>query len=164
MRSPRSGGARMQYWLLKSEPDEFSFEDLARVGTEPWSGVRNYQARNHLRAMKRGDLALFYHSSTAIPAVAGIARVVREAYADPTQFDRRSDYHDPKSPPGAPRWSAVDVAYEQALPRPVTLAEMKADPKLEGFALLARGNRLSVLPVTAVQYKHILALSKKKPA
>ena len=154
----------MHYWLVKSEPDEFSIDDLARVGVEPWSGVRNYQARNHLRAMRKGDAVLFYHSSCAIPAVVGVGEVEHEAYPDPTQFDRRSDYHDPKSKPEEPRWSAVDVRFVRKLARPVTLEELKLQAeKLGDFALLSRGNRLSVLPVGAAQFKQILALEKKKP-
>jgi predicted RNA-binding protein with PUA-like domain len=154
----------MKYWLVKSEPDEFSIDDLERVGSEPWSGVRNYLARNHLRAMQRGDQVLVYHSSCAVPAVVGIAEVAAEAYPDLLQFDRRSDYHDPKSPPDAPRWSAVDLRFVRRLARPVTLETLKADPRLDGFLLLARGNRLSVLPVTAPQFKRILSHENTSPS
>lgn len=149
----------MPYWLLKSEPDEFSIDDLQRVGVEPWGGVRNYQARNHLRAMKVGDEVLFYRSSCPQPGVVGIARVVKAAYPDPTQFDPRSDYHDPKSDPADPRWTAVDVAFVRKLARPISLdAIREIAGKLGDFALLARGNRLSVLPVNAAQWRLLLAL------
>jgi predicted RNA-binding protein with PUA-like domain len=149
----------MKYWLVKSEPDEFSIDALQRVGVEPWSGVRNYQARNYLRQMKAGDGVLFYHSSCAQPGVVGIAKVAVASFPDPTQFDPRSDYHDPKSSPEEPRWFAVDVAFARKLARAITLDELRdcADA-LGDFALLRRGNRLSVMPVTATQWKTILAL------
>jgi predicted RNA-binding protein with PUA-like domain len=144
---------------MKSEPDTFSIDDLARVGTEPWTGVRNYLARNYMRdEMRVGDGVLFYHSSCAEPGVAGLAEVASEAYPDPTQFDRKSDYHDPKSTPEQPRWQLVDVAFTRKLARTITLAELKADPRLDGFALLQRGNRLSILPVTKAQWNRILSL------
>ena len=111
----------MNYWLMKSEPDEFSIDDLARRKREPWSGVRNYQARNHLRQMQIGDGVLFYHSSCEVPGVAGIAEVVAAAHPDPTQFDPKDDHCDPDSPPDAPRWFAVDIAFDEKFPRPVTL-------------------------------------------
>ncbi len=148
-----------RYWLMKSEPDTFSIDDLARVGTEPWTGVRNYLARNYMRdEMRVGDGVLFYHSSCAEPGVAGLAQVASEAYPDPTQFDRKSDYHDPKSTREQPRWQLVDVAFTRKLARTITLAELKADPRLDGFALLQRGNRLSILPVTKAQWNRILSL------
>ncbi|MCI1711111.1 MAG: EVE domain-containing protein [Chiayiivirga sp.] len=144
---------------MKSEPDEFSIDDLQRVGTEPWSGVRNYLARNHMRAMRRGDGVLFYHSSCAVPGVAGVAEVAVQAYPDPTQFERKSDYYDPKSTPDAPRWDLVDVAFKRKLARVITLDEIKqrAD-ELGDFTLTQRGNRLSVMPVSAPQFKLILSL------
>ena len=149
----------MKYWLMKSEPDEFSIDALKRVGTEPWGGVRNYQARNFMRQMKVGDGVLFYHSSCAVPGVVGIARVAVEAYPDPLQFDRKSDYFDAASKHEEPRWDRVDVAFERKLARTVTLDEIKAqDERLGDFALTRRGNRLSVLPVTGPQWKIILAL------
>ena len=150
---------KKNYWLMKSEPDTFSIDDLARVGTEPWSGVRNYQARNYMRdEMRVGDGVLFYHSSCAEPGVAGLAQVASDAYPDPTQFDRKSDYHDPKSTPENPRWQLVDVAFTRKLARTIALAELKADPRLDGFALLQRSNRLSILPVTKAQWNRILSL------
>ncbi len=149
----------MKYWLMKSEPDEFSIDALAKVGSEPWSGVRNYQARNFMIDMKVGDGILFYHSSTAVPGVVGIAEVAGAARPDPTQFDKKSDYHDPKSAPDNPRWQLVDVGFKRKLKRVITLEELKANAAALGdFALLQRGNRLSVLPVTAAQWKKILSL------
>ena len=153
----------MNYWLMKTEPDEFSIDDLERVGVEPWSGVRNYQARNHMRAMRRGDGVLFYHSSCAVPGVAGIAEVAVEAYPDPTQFERKSDYYDPKSTRDAPRWDLVDVGFKRKLARVISLDEIKAQAdRLGDFVLTQRGNRLSVLPVTTAQWKLILSLERHK--
>jgi predicted RNA-binding protein with PUA-like domain len=151
----------MRHWLMKSEPDEFSIDDLERVGREPWGGVRNYQARNFMREMKRGDGVLFYHSSCAVPGVAGIAEVVEEAAPDPLQFDRKSDYYDAASKREEPRWDLVEVGFKRKLARVVTLEEIKAQAdRLGEFALIQRGSRLSVLPVTAAQWKLILALEK----
>lgn len=148
------------YWLMKSEPDEFSIDALAKVGVEPWSGVRNYQARNYMmKDMKVGDGILFYHSNCAVPGVAGLAQVASTAYPDPTQFQPKSDYHDPASKPEEPRWWLVDVGFRRKFKRVVSLDELRAQAEALGdFALLRRGNRLSVLPVTAAQYKHILTL------
>jgi predicted RNA-binding protein with PUA-like domain len=149
----------MHYWLMKSEPDAFSIDDLKRVKTEPWTGVRNYQARNFMRdGMKPGDGVLFYHSSCAEPGVVGIAEVASDAYPDPTQFERKSDYYDEKSTREQPRWMLVDVAFKRKLKRTISLNELKEHPRLDGFALLQRGNRLSVLPVTKAQWDAILAL------
>lgn len=153
--------ARRRYWLMKSEPDTFSIDDLERVRTEPWNGVRNYQARNYMRdGMKPGDGVLFYHSNTTVPGIAGLASIASTAYPDPTQFDAKSDYHDPKSTREDPRWLLVDVAFERKLKRVITLDEIKAraDELGEDFALTRRGNRLSVLPVTAAQWKLLLAM------
>ena len=149
----------MRYWLMKTEPDVFSIDDLARVKTEPWTGVRNHQARNFMRdGMSKGDGVLFYHSSCDVPGVAGIAEVASAAYPDPTQFERKSEYYDDKSTREEPRWMLVDVAFKRKLKRTITLAELKEQPRLDGFALLQRGNRLSVLPVTKAQWDCILAL------
>ncbi len=153
--------ARKRYWLMKSEPDAFSIDDLERVNVEPWNGVRNYQARNFMRdGMQVGDGVFFYHSNCAVPGIVGIARVASAAYPDKTQFDRKSDYYDPKSTPEEPRWMLVDVAFERKLKRTIPLDEIKqhADALGEGFPLIARGNRLSVLPVTAAQWKLLLSL------
>ncbi|MFA6986399.1 MAG: EVE domain-containing protein [Arenimonas sp.] len=151
----------MKYWLMKSEPDAFSIDDLARARREPWSGVRNYQARNFMRTMSVGDGVFFYHSSTAVPAIVGLAEVASDAYPDPTQFDRKSPYFDPKSTREEPRWSLVDIAFKRKLKRIISLDELKAAADtLDGFALLSRGNRLSVMPVTAGQWKTILSLEQ----
>ena len=153
----------MRHWLMKSEPDAFSIDDLERVGTEPWNGVRNYQARNFMRdGMRPGDGVLFYHSNCREPGVVGIAEVASEAYPDPTQFDPASDYFDPKSKPEQPRWLLVDVHFRRKLARTITLAELREEPKLDGFLLLQRGSRLSVLPVTPAQWKAILALEQAR--
>ena len=151
----------MAHWLMKSEPEEFSIDDLAARGREPWTGVRNYQARNFMRDdMRVGDGVFFYHSNCAVPGIVGIARVASAAYADPTQFDPESDYFDPKSTPEAPRWQMVDVAFERKLPRTISLDELRGHAEALGdFPLLARGNRLSVLPVSNAQWKTILALA-----
>jgi len=148
----------MNYWLMKSEPDEFSIDDLARKKTESWSGVRNYQARNYLREMRVGDGVLFYHSSCAEPGVVGIAEVATDAHADPTQFDPKSDYFDAKSTRGEPRWSLVDVKFKRKLKRVIALADLKGRKELQGFALIRPGNRLSVLPVSKAQWDFILEL------
>lgn len=148
----------MNHWLMKSEPDVFSIDDLKRVKIEPWNGVRNYQARNFIRDMKKGDGVLIYHSSCAVPGVAGIAKVASAPYPDPTQFDPESDYFDAGSDRGNPRWTLIDVQYQRKLKRVITLDEIKALQGLGDFALIRRGNRLSVLPVTEKQWKVILEL------
>lgn len=135
-------------WLMKSEPDTYPFEQLEKEGRTMWDGVRNYQARNYMRDdMRVGDEVLFYHSSTKVPGVVGVARVASEPYPDPTQFDESSDYYDPKATEAEPRWYLVDIEPEERLARLVSLQEMKDDPALEGMLLLKRGNRLSVMPV-----------------
>lgn len=151
---------RKRYWLMKSEPDAFSIDDLKKVGVEPWNGVRNYQARNHMRQMQVGDGVLFYHSSCAVPAIVGLAKIASTAYPDPTQFDPKSDYFDAKSTREEPRWSLVDVAFERKLKRAIPLEEIKqhTDALGEGFALTQRGSRLSVSPVSAAQWKLLLSL------
>ena len=149
-----------RHWLMKTEPDAFSIDDLAKVGTEPWNGVRNYQARNFMRQMQVGDGVLFYHSSCAVPGIVGTAKVASDPYPDPTQFDPKSNYFDPKSTREEPRWSLVDVAYEHKLDRTITLDEIRqhTDRLGEDFALVRRGSRLSVMPVTAAQWKLLLSL------
>lgn len=152
----------MGYWLMKSEPDAYGIDDLARDKVEPWDGIRNYQVRNMFRDdMRVGDRAFFYHSSCKVPAVVGIMKVASEAYPDPTQFDPDSKYYDPKSDPDDPRWLLVDVEFERKLERPVTLAEIKDHPGLDDFVLTRRGNRLSVFPVSARHWKLILSLEKQ---
>ena len=150
----------MRYWLMKTEPDEFSIDHLAKKKVEPWTGVRNYQARNFMRdGMQVGDGVLFYHSSCEVPGVAGIAEVASAAYPDPSQFDRKSDYYDAASKREEPRWYLVDVKFKRKLKRTIALTELKERAgELEGFPLLARGNRLSVLPVTKAQWDFILKL------
>jgi predicted RNA-binding protein with PUA-like domain len=147
----------MPYWLMKSEPDECSIDDvLAAPGrSTPWSGVRNYQARNFMRdAMRVGDGVLFYHSSCAEPGIAGLAEVVSAPYPDASQFDRKSPYYDPKSKKDAPRWFNVDV---RALRRTrlISLAEIRKHKPLAGMRLLRPGNRLSITPVSAAQWRYI---------
>jgi len=154
----------MNYWLMKSEPDVFSFEDLkARPQqTEPWDGVRNYQARNFMRdQMKPGDRILFYHSNADPPGVAGIAEVAGGPYPDPTAFDPKSKYYDPKSDSKNPRWVLVEVKYHADLKRLVSLEEMKAMPKLENMRVLQRGNRLSITPVTKQEFEAICKAGMK---
>jgi predicted RNA-binding protein with PUA-like domain len=149
----------MNYWLMKSEPDEFSIDDLARRKSEPWSGVRNYQARNFMRdGMRAGDGVFFYHSSCAEPGIVGIATVACAAYPDPTQFDPHSDYFDAKSSRAAPRWMLVDVKFKRKLKRIIALTELKGHRELAGFALIQPGTRLSVMPVTKTQWDFILGL------
>jgi predicted RNA-binding protein with PUA-like domain len=153
----------MQYWLIKSEPEAFSIDDLASSPrkTTCWDGVRNYQARNFMRdGMKKGDLAFFYHSNCAEPGVAGIVEIVREAYPDDTAWNPGDPHYDSKSSPESPRWLMVDVRLQRKLERVISLAEMKqyAGSELEGFLLLQRGNRLSVMPVDEKQWNFILTL------
>ena len=152
----------MNYWLLKSEPDVFSLEDLKNCPnqTEPWDGIRNYQARNLIRdEMKMGDQAFFYHSRQAEPAIVGTVRVVREAYPDHTSWDPSSKYFDEKSSPENPRWLMVDVQFESEFSRPVTLKELRSVPELKEMFLLRKGMRLSVQPVTEAEFLLILAIA-----
>jgi predicted RNA-binding protein with PUA-like domain len=151
----------MRYWLMKTEPDVYSIDDLIRDGKCPWEGVRSYQARNHMRAMKNGDRVLFYHSSVKPPTVVGIAEVCREAYVDPTQFDPKSPYHDEHSKVDKPRWDRVDVKFVERLRTPVTLDTLKEDAALDGMLVKKRGMRLSVQPVEAGHFRHIVGLGKK---
>ncbi len=150
---------------MKSEPDVYSIDHLEREQVGTWEGVRSYQARNHMRAMRAGDLAFFYHSSVEPPGLAGVMRVQREAYADPTQFDVQSPYFDAKSTPAAPRWDRVDVAFVERLPRFVPLEELKSDPECAGMLVIRRGMRLSVQPVEKGHFAHLLkrARAKTKP-
>jgi predicted RNA-binding protein with PUA-like domain len=155
----------MNYWLLKSEPSTFSIDDLRESPRRQtcWDGVRNYQARNFMRdGMKKGDLAFFYHSSCAEPGIAGIVRVVSKAYPDDTAFDPTDKHYDEASTPENPRWFMVDVRLERVLNSPVTLRELKQykDSKLKDFALLRRGNRLSIMPVDPSHWDFILELEQ----
>lgn len=151
----------MKYWLVKSEPTSFSFADLEKAPkrTTSWEGVRNYAARNFLRAMKRGDRVFYYHSNAEPNAIVGIAEVVREAYPDESQFDRKSEMHDPKSTREAPTWSTVDLKAVRALPRPVTLTELRGVAGLEKMELLRKGSRLSVSPVTDDEWRVVTRLA-----
>jgi predicted RNA-binding protein with PUA-like domain len=153
----------MHHWLLKTEPESFSVEDLAAAPrrTTGWDGVRNYQARNLLRdEMRRGDQAFLYYSSCAVPGIVAIMQVVKEAYPDPTAFDRRHHHYDAGSDPRKPRWFMVDVQLKRRLARTITLAELRAHAgkELRGMVLLRPGNRLSVTPVEAAHWKFILSL------
>lgn len=151
----------MRHWLFKSEPSEFSWERLVREGRTAWSGVRNFQARNNMKEMKIGDLGFFYHSSIAVPEIAGVVKVVREAYPDSTAWEKGGDYYDPRSTEKKPMWYMVDVAPEEELPRRLTLPELRNVPALAYMALLRKGQRLSVQPVTPQEWNAILALSRK---
>lgn len=152
----------MNYWLLKSEPGVFGIDDLAesRDRRTTWDGVRNYQARNFMREMTQGDEAFFYHSNCARPGIVGRMRVVREAHPDPTQFDPRDEHYDPRSRRDAPRWSAVDLEFAGRFAETVTLARLREEPALADMLILRRGNRLSVTPLTASQWRAVLALAE----
>ena len=153
----------MNYWLMKSEPDVFGIAHLMAMPekTEHWDGVRNYQARNMMRdEMKKGDLVFFYHSNCAEPGIVGIMTVVKEGYPDHTAFDPDQKYYDPKSDPENPRWFMVDIKHKRKLKRTITLTELKeyADDMLKDCPLVRRGNRLSIMPITAEQWEFILSL------
>jgi len=153
----------VKFWLMKSEPEEFGIDDLKRVRSEPWDGVRNYQARNMMRdEMKKGDKAFFYHSNCDEPGIYGVMRIRREAYPDHTAFDPDDKHYDAKSDPENPRWFMVDVGYVRKFKQPVSLKTLReyAQDELEDLALLRRGNRLSIMPVTLAQWDFILGLSK----
>ena len=149
----------MQYWLMKSEPNEFSIDDLARVTVEPWDGVRNYQARNFMRdQMALGDRAFFYHSSCKVPAIVGIMQIASASYPDPTAFDPEDPHYDPKSDAAHPTWMLVDVKFLRKLNTPLTLEALKREPALADMRLLKRGNRLSVFPVERRHWEYIMEL------
>lgn len=152
----------MAYWLMKTEPDVFGIDDLIECPkqTEPWDGIRNYQARNFMRDdMQIGDEVFFYHSNATPPGIVGIARIASEAYPDPTQFDPDSKYYDPKSDPDNPRWLLVDVQFVRKFDRIISLAELKDNAeKLPDFRLLARGNRLSIMPVEKRHWISVLKM------
>jgi predicted RNA-binding protein with PUA-like domain len=155
------------HWLFKSEPDEFSFSDLKQRPrqTEPWNGVRNYQARNFMRdQMQPGQKILFYHSNTQPPGIVGIATVASKAYPDPSQFDPTSDYYDPKSTPESPRWLLVDVQWHQDFEQQVTLDSLRSQPALADMLILRRGNRLSITPVEPKHFQLICQLGGITPA
>ncbi|HNP35315.1 MAG TPA: EVE domain-containing protein [Woeseiaceae bacterium] len=149
----------MSYWLIKSEPDAYSIDDLRRDKREKWDGIRNYQARNTMRDdMRVGDKIFFYHSNCKEPGIVGIAKVASQPYPDPTQFDPDSKYYDPKSDPADPRWILVDVAFVKKLQRSISLAEIKEHPELGDMILARKGNRLSVMPVEKRHWDIILSL------
>jgi predicted RNA-binding protein with PUA-like domain len=151
------------YWLVKSEPQVFSIADLEREGKTAWTGVRNHRARNFMRdGMRPGDLVLFYHSSAEPPGVAGLARVASESYADATQFDPRSEYHDPAATEAAPRWFLVDLAFVERFAALVSLATLKTDASLRGMLVVERGQRLSVQPVEEKHFRRVLTLAGAK--
>jgi len=154
-----------RYWVMKSEPDVYSFEDLQNdpEGHEHWDGVRNYQARNFLCSQRVGDPVLFYHSNTDVPAVVGIAKVVREAYPDPTAFDPNDNHFDPRSNPDSPTWFMTDIAAVRPLERSLPLRELQQRPELDGLALIRKGNRLSVMEISKAHYDFIVSLARKKP-
>lgn len=143
-------------WLVKSEPDTFGIADLERDGKTRWDGVRNYQARNHLRAMRVGDPVLIYHSNCTPPCVVGLGTVLREGYGDPTQFDPKSPYHDPKSDPANPRWTAVDIGFVRRFAEPIPRETLRDYPGWAEHVLFSRG-RLSVMPVPAALIRVITA-------
>ena len=150
----------MRHWLIKSEPDVFGIDHLAKVKQEPWSGVRNYQARNYMwKEMKAGDLAIFYHSNAKPPGATGIARVVGEPYPDPTQFDKKSDYFDPKAKPENPRWWLVDFEFVGKFKDMLTLESLKADPVLSEMIVCQKGTRLSINPVDPLHFKRVCKLA-----
>lgn len=147
-----------QYWLMKSEPDAFSIDDLkaAPKGTEHWDGIRNYQARNFMRdEMKKGDLVFFYHSNCDEPGIVGTAQVVSNAYTDHTAFDPKEKYYDPKSKPDEPRWVMVDIKFKKKFKTTISLKALKADPALAQMRLVQKGNRLSIMPVTEKEWQLI---------
>ena len=151
----------MKYWLMKSEPETYSIDDLKRNRIDHWDGVRNYQARNFMRdEMKKGDGVLFYHSNCAIPAIVGRAEVWKEGYPDHTAFDQKSRYFDPKSSPNNPRWVMVDIKFREKFIHPVSLEMMKSKKELKEMKVVQKGNRLSISPVTREQFQYILKMAK----
>ena len=149
----------MNIWLMKSEPDEFSIDDLQKRKKEPWTGVRNYQARNYMKAAKLNDVVLFYHSNCTEPGIVGIARVSKVAFTDPTQFDSKSDYYDAKSVQHNPRWSCIEVSFVQKFKQVVSLPQLRENKKLRNLLILRPGNRLSVTPVEMADYLEIKKLA-----
>ena len=164
MATEKRGPARARrYWLFKSEPETYGWQQFARDRRTPWNGVRNYQARNLLRdEIQPGDGVLFYHSSTEPMAIAGIAKVVKAGYPDESAFDEKSDYHDPDSDPADPTWFVVDIECVGAMKEPVTRERCKQEKALADMVLLARGSRLSVQPVTADEWRTILRLGGQR--
>ena len=156
--------AKRRYWLMKSEPDVYSIDDLQRDGSTSWDGVRNYQARNFMRdEMRVGDLVLFYHSNTKPPGVVGLARVCREAHPDVKAFDPNSDYYDPKSTPENPVWMLVDVEFIAKFPHPVALDQIKQEQALSGMLVIKKGMRLSVQPVDPHHFERVVEMGNPRP-
>ena len=151
-----------RYWLMKSEPDVYSIDQLEQDGSTSWEGVRNYQARNFMMEMKKGDRVLFYHSNAEPSGVAGVAEVVREAYPDTAAFDPKSDYYDEASTPEKPRWFMVDVGFVEKFPAVLGLPELKADPRFEGMEVVRKGSRLSVHSVTKEHFDSVVKLARRK--
>jgi predicted RNA-binding protein with PUA-like domain len=159
MSTAAAKSAIINHWLMKSEPEAFSIDDLKRKRREAWDGVRNYQARNFMRdGMRPGDRVFFYHSNCVTPGIVGIAEVATDAYPDPSQFDPKSKYFDPGSSRDQPRWMLVDVKFVKKLKRTISLDELKDHAALAEMPLLRKGNRLSVMPVGAAEWKYILTL------
>lgn len=155
----------MNYWLMKSEPDEFGIDDLKACGRKGahWDGVRNYQARNFMRDdMKKGDLAFFYHSNTKVPGIAGVMEIIREGYVDHTAFDPDDKHFDPKSSPDKPRWYMVDIAFRQRFEKTVSLAELRGNTALSDMLILRKGNRLSITPVTTREWNAVMKMANAK--
>ncbi|MBN6741394.1 EVE domain-containing protein [Acidithiobacillus sp. MC6.1] len=146
----------MAYWLMKTEPDAFSLQDLQQRGQEPWDGIRNYQARNFLRSMQIGDGVFIYHSRVPVPGIVGTAEVVSTAHPDPTQFDPQSNHYDPASSLQQPRWDLVDVAYRRTFAHHIALDSLRTMPEFLDSPLIRKGNRLSILPITVSQWHHVL--------
>jgi len=148
----------MNYWLMKSEPETFGIDDLKKMKVDHWDGVRNYQARNFMKDMKKNDLIFFYHSNCKPPGIVGIMEVKKEAYPDFTSYDKKSSYYDPKSSPENPRWFMVDVKFKEKFSEMISLDTLKTVPALKDLALVRRGNRLSIMPVSAKDWQTILKL------
>ena len=149
----------MQYWLMKSEPDVFGIDDLKKVNVEPWDGVRNYQARNMMRdQMKKGDKVFFYHSNCKVPGIVGIMKIAKEGYPDHTAQNPEGRYYDPKSTAENPRWYMVDVGFVKKFKRTISLEELKQQAALKNMALVRKGNRLSIMPVSEQEWDVILAM------
>ena len=151
-----------KHWLMKSEPDVYSIDNLERDGRESWEGVRNYQARNFMREMVEGDLVIFYHSNAKPPGAAGVGRICRKAYPDDTQFNKKSKYYDAKSKKEDPRWSLVYVEFVEKFGEPISLQALKDDPALEGMRVTQKGSRLSVQPVEKGHFKRVLKMAGAK--
>lgn len=157
---PPAAASGVRCWLVKSEPSVFSIDELQRVGTTAWEGIRNYQARNHMRDdMKVGDPVLFYHSNAEPPGIVGLARVARTSYPDPTQFDAESRYHDPKATRDVPRWFLVDLAFVEKFPTPLPLDQLRADAALAEMYVVKKAHRISVQPVHPRHFLHVADLA-----